>query len=248
MALLACQATAAPLVAGVVWRLVAAHQPSVTLVPFKKIPETPRRHKSLMSIRITVLDPLPAYRCGIITSIGHSAFSPTEPEDLLTWILREPRHVVFLTLESQSDWMLLTDLLQARSDAVVVAVLTDISTSTYVRAISAGAATAVSRDAPPEQMKRVFDEAVNGMSLLPMRVVRALKKSEELAEKKPNLLTTREIEWLRELSYGTTVSQLAEKAGYSERAMFRLLRDLYERMKVKSRMEALVHAHQAGWL
>lgn len=200
-----------------------------------------------MSIRIAVLDPLPVYRCGMITSIGHSAFSPTAPEDLLTWILREPRNVVFLTLESQSDWRLLTELLQARSDVVVVAVLTDISTPTYVRAISAGAATAVSRDAPPEQMKRVFDEAVSGMSLLPMRVVRALRNSEELAEE-PNVLTTREIEWLRELSYGTTVSQLAEKSGYSERAMFRLLRDLYERMKVKSRMEALVHAHQAGWL
>lgn len=201
-----------------------------------------------MSVRVSVFDPLPVYRCGIIASIGHAAFSPTAAEDLLTWILREPRNVVFLTLESQSDWRLLAELLRIRSDVVVVAVLTDISTPTYVRAISAGAAAAVPRDAPPEQMKRVFDEAVNGMSLLPMGVVRALGSPEELTNDEPDAPTTREIEWLRELSYGTTVSQLAEKSGYSERAMFRLLSDLYKRMKVKNRMEALVRAHQSDWL
>ena len=37
----------------------------------------------------------------------------------------------------------------------------------------------------------------------------------------------REIEWLQQLAKGIPVAQLADRAGYSERAMYRLLRGLY---------------------
>jgi DNA-binding CsgD family transcriptional regulator len=58
----------------------------------------------------------------------------------------------------------------------------------------------------------------------------------------------REMEWLRQLASGTTVAKLADGAGYSERAMFRLLRDLYQRMGAQNRTEALLKARQRGWL
>jgi DNA-binding CsgD family transcriptional regulator len=61
-------------------------------------------------------------------------------------------------------------------------------------------------------------------------------------------ISDREIEWLRTLAAGSTVARLAEGVGYSERAMFRLLRDLYQRLGVKSRTEALMLAQQQGWL
>jgi DNA-binding NarL/FixJ family response regulator len=50
------------------------------------------------------------------------------------------------------------------------------------------------------------------------------------------------------LASGRTVSQLAEQSGYSERAMFRLLRKVYVRMQVRNRTEALLRARQQGWL
>jgi DNA-binding NarL/FixJ family response regulator len=95
----------------------------------------------------------------------------------------------------------------------------------------------------------VFEAAVQGTSLLPIEVVRILASpSEPPAEAPPDMPTTREIEWLQQLASGITVTQLAGQAGYSERAMYRLLRTLYEKLKVRSRTEALMRARERGWV
>lgn len=57
-----------------------------------------------------------------------------------------------------------------------------------------------------------------------------------------------EISWIRQLTQGLAVARLAERAGYSERMMFRLLRDLYQRWGVANRTEAIIHARDNGWL
>jgi DNA-binding NarL/FixJ family response regulator len=119
---------------------------------------------------------------------------------------------------------------------------------TYVRALTAGAVTAVPRDAPPEGVREVFEAAMRGTSLLPIEVVRVLASPSEPAPHAPDMPTQREIEWLRQLAGGMTIAQLADGAGYSERAMFRLLRALYAKLNVKTRTEALMHARERGWL
>jgi DNA-binding NarL/FixJ family response regulator len=209
-----------------------------------------------VSARIAISDPLPVFRRGIMAALGDIGLSSESPDDLLAWIRQEQRHVVILTLESGDDWMLLAELRRARPDLVVVAVLTDVQAHSYVRAILAGAATAVPRDAPPETIKQVLQAAVAGTSMLPVEVVQVLAASRQAdrnsagfdREQHLSDLSAEEVQWLRELAVGTTVARLAEHAGYSERAMFRLLRDLYSRMQVKSRTEALLRARERGWL
>jgi DNA-binding NarL/FixJ family response regulator len=56
------------------------------------------------------------------------------------------------------------------------------------------------------------------------------------------------IRWLGQLASGVTVAQLADQVGYSERAMFRLLKDLYRDIGVHSRVEALMLARDKGWI
>jgi DNA-binding CsgD family transcriptional regulator len=51
---------------------------------------------------------------------------------------------------------------------------------------------------------------------------------------------------LQQLAGGITVAQLAHRAGYSERAMYRLLRGLYIKLDVKTRTEALMLARARG--
>ncbi|MDQ3641282.1 MAG: hypothetical protein M3450_07420 [Actinomycetota bacterium] len=57
-----------------------------------------------------------------------------------------------------------------------------------------------------------------------------------------------EVGWLQTLARGATVARLAGEVGYSEREMFRILSNLYQRMGVVSRTEALVQAAQWGLL
>jgi DNA-binding NarL/FixJ family response regulator len=200
-----------------------------------------------MLLRIAVSDPLPVYQRGLMATLGEAGFDSEAPDDLRTWIRQEHRRVVLLTLDVPSDWALLAELRHTRSDLVVVAVLTDVSVQSYVRAILAGAVTAIPRDASPKAVRRVFEEAVEGFSVLPVEVVQALAAPHQRVESGPTP-AAHELDWLRELAGGATVTQLAERSGYSERAMFRLLRDLYQRLEVSSRTEALILAQQRGWL
>jgi DNA-binding NarL/FixJ family response regulator len=115
-----------------------------------------------------------------------------------------------------------------------------------VRAILTGATVAVPRDATPDTIRRIFDAAVSGESVLPLHVVRALASAHAAVVTDENDTSQQDLEWLRELVGGVTVAQLAERAGYSEHSMFRLLRDLYRRMGVKNRTEALIQAKEQG--
>jgi DNA-binding NarL/FixJ family response regulator len=201
-----------------------------------------------MPIRIAVVDPLPVYRRGIVAALGDAGLIAESPDDPLEWSRQEAQQIVFLTLQSQADWQLMTRLRHAHANPVVVAVLTDTSVSSYLKALSGGAATAVPRNAPPQRLRQVFEEAVRGMSLLPIGVVRALARTGTVSEQVEGAPSNRERNWLQELASGTTVTQLAEQSGYSERSMYRLLQDLYRRIGVRTRTEALIRAYEQGWL
>jgi DNA-binding NarL/FixJ family response regulator len=190
------------------------------------------------------------YRRGLIAVLGDAGFEPQTPDELITWIRAEQRPIVLLSLLSSNDWALLARLHEIRDDTMVIAVLPDRSTRNHVQAIIDGAVAAVARDALPETMRRVFDAAVAGQSVLPVEVVRALTTSQPLPEEEEEetVPSPQEIGWLRELALGTTVARLADRAGYSERAMFRLLRQLYLRIGARNRTEALIRAHERGWL
>jgi DNA-binding NarL/FixJ family response regulator len=201
-----------------------------------------------MSVRVAVFDPLPVFRHGIMAALGSDGVRPEAPEDLMAWIHQEQRQVVLLTLQSGKDWALLAQLHQAQPDVVVVAVLEDTGVGTYVRALAAGAVSAVPRDTPPEGMRQVVEAAVSGTSLLPTEVVRVLLSRGEADPDDSEMPSPREIEWLQQLASGLTVAQLADQTGYSERAMYRLLRSLYAKLDVQTRMEALMLARERGWL
>jgi DNA-binding NarL/FixJ family response regulator len=201
-----------------------------------------------VSIRIAVSDPLPLFRRGVMTVLGDAGFEPQTPEELLSWIREEQRPVVLLSLLSSDDWRLLARLREARADTMVIAVLADASTRSHVQAILGGAIAAVTRDALPDTVRKVFNAAVAGKSILPVEVVRGLTTLQPPQEEDEWVPSPQEVGWLRELALGTTIARLADRAGYSERAMFRLLRELYVRIGARNRTEALIRAHERGWL
>ncbi len=61
-------------------------------------------------------------------------------------------------------------------------------------------------------------------------------------------LTDQEISWLRAIVEGDRVIDIAEASGYSERALYRALSDLWDRLGVENRHEALAMAVKNNWL
>jgi DNA-binding NarL/FixJ family response regulator len=200
-----------------------------------------------VSVRIAVWDPLPIYRRGMMTALADAGFSSEEPEDLLAWSSEQQLRVAFLTVQSKQELTLLTQLKGSWPDLILIAVLVEENVEMHVKAVKAGATAAVGRTATPEELLEVFNAAVRGVSMLPTEAVHALAIP-KAAHDEPNELTPRELEWLKALSQGTTVAQLAENVGYSERAMYRLLRTMYRSMHAANRTEAVLKASRAGWL
>jgi len=200
-----------------------------------------------VSVRIAVWDPLPLYRRGIMTALASDGLSSEEPEDLLAWSAEQQHKVAFLTIQSDQELTLLTKLKGTWPDLILIAILADENTEMHVKAVKAGATAAVGRTATPEELLEVFNAAVRGVSMLPAEAVRALAIP-KAPHDEANPLTPRELEWLKALSQGTTVAQLAENVGYSERAMYRLLRTMYHSMHAANRTEAVLKASRAGWL
>ena len=206
-----------------------------------------------MGIKVAVCDPLPTYRRGvmaILSDLGLSLDGPEEPEDLAAWPAGQDRHVALITVDpSKPDqgWDSIARLRGAR--LVVLALLVEDTLDAYVRAIVTGATSAVARNAAPEVIRQVFLEAIQGRSLLPAAVLSALAaRVGPLGIPSDDRPSEQHIEWLRCLSKGMSIAELAQTIGYSERAMYRLLKGLYTTIGVRNRTEALLKASQGGWI
>jgi len=135
-----------------------------------------------------------------------------------------------------------------RSGALVVALLPDPSPAGHAHAFEHGAAGAVDWKADPETIVATLQAAWEGTTALPVEVARALAAEwPSLHAHRPEV-DPEEVAWLIELAAGRTVARLADDSGFSERAMFRRLHDLYTRLGVSGRSEAIVAAERLGLL
>jgi DNA-binding NarL/FixJ family response regulator len=212
-----------------------------------------------MRVRVSVQDPLPAYRRGIVTILEGAGLAVEEPEVsegsegsglAVIWTSEIESYICLVTVDSPEPgdgWDTITQLNEREPRPVLIAVLANASVDAYMRALDAGATSAFSRDAHPEIIHRVFVEAVKERSVLPIGVISALlRRARPIArESQPS---DEHLEWLRALAGGVPIAQLADTAGYSERAMYRLLGSLYKTIGVKNRSEAIIKASQSGWL
>jgi len=187
------------------------------------------------------------FRKGVLGVLRDAGIDAETPDDVLAWVRDEQRKLVLLSICHAGDWTLLEHLHHAADGVLVIAVLDDMSTDNALRALQAGAAAILPRDASPQMVREASIAAVEGRSILPVAVVRALTTL-PVARQDPGIPSLAEQEWLAHLAGGMTIAQLATRAGYSERMMFRLLRDLYTRLGVSNRTEALLRARDAGWL
>ena len=195
--------------------------------------------------RVAVVDPLPLFRAGVAAALVQDGHVVDMPQDLPSWLRAAGPAVVLLTVRSAEDWMTLAEAAESPAAGMIV-LLDDVDLDAAVRAVHAGALSVVDRSTGTDGVRRVCQAAFDGESVLPGTVVRALAAlAPAPTGRRP---TAEQLAWLRRLAAGSTVSRLAVEVGYSERAMFRLLKDLYRTIGVRTRTEALMRANERGWL
>jgi DNA-binding NarL/FixJ family response regulator len=200
-----------------------------------------------VGVHVAVVDPLPVFRHGAVAALTAAGHMVQTPADVVGWVAESPCGVVVLTVLTEADWLDLTTIRAAHPLVKVLALLEDITAAQSVRAVKSGVISVLPRLVTPEVLCRCVDAAADGITMLPTEAIAALV--EEIRDHDAVAsVTPAKIEWLRALATGTTVSELAAQVGYSERAMYRLLRALYQELGVSNRVEALILAHDQGWL
>jgi DNA-binding NarL/FixJ family response regulator len=195
-----------------------------------------------VAVRIAVVDPLPVFRHGVVAVLAASGHTVETPADVMAWVRRRNGTLVLLTVVSERDWELLGWL--CAGSQLVIALLDNDSAVVGARAVRVGARAVLPRDVTEAMLRWTVEAAIGGQAVMPADVAAALAADAGAA----HTPSTDQLSWLRQLAAGSTVAQLADRAGYSERAMFRLLRALYRQMGVETRLQAVMRANEAGWL
>ena len=204
----------------------------------------------LVAVQVAVVDPLPLFRDGAVAALAAAGHAVQTPADVVAWIRQVRGAVVVLTVRAEADWAVLAEAAEVGSTAASLVVLLEEeeSTAAGVRAVRAGARSVLARQVSAEVLRRTVSAVIDGQVVLPAPVVAALVAGVGTDAGSARVLSAERLSWLRALAAGTTVAQLADQAGYSERAMFRLLRSLYRDMGAGGRLEALMRARDEGWL
>lgn len=196
-------------------------------------------------VEVVVLDPLPLFSQGVLAALGRGK-ALESADGLATWVAGASPAVVLLTLHDEDSWQLLRSV-ATHAGLCVVAVLPSSSVTSAASALRAGAAHVLPRDADAAALRRVVDEAADGLVCLPIAVLRAAIVALYVPGNGA-APSDEELRWLRALAASVSVAELADSAGYSERAMYRRLRELYGRLGAKGRTQALILARDQGWL
>lgn len=185
---------------------------------------------------MAVLGVPPAYRRGLEAACRAAGWAFSEMVD---------DGAVVVTPLRRGDTCETVDRLVAGGHRVV-ALVTPFDRDEASHALHHGAAPA-DWDSPAEEIVEVALAVAGGAARLPLGLAARLCPATDVHRAGP-VVTAEEAEWLRRLARGATVARLADDVGYSERAMFRRLADLYVRLGVTGRAEAIISAERHGLL
>lgn len=171
-------------------------------------------------------------------------------EDLLAFSLVDGQTAVLLDLR-ESLLPQVKQVAKAIPDAGQLCLVDEYDLSHIIALLQAGAAGVLSRNATLPELTRALIAASRGEIVLPpelaVRALAALARGEMHAQPNIEALTDREREVLRLLAQGMTNKDIAQSLFLSVRTVEAHLRNVYGKLHVASRTEAVLWAVQHGF-
>jgi DNA-binding NarL/FixJ family response regulator len=195
---------------------------------------------------VAVLDPLPLVRLGALAALG-GGVELASGDDLTAWLDRQTSGILLLTVHDEDSWSRLAAA-EHHADVRTVAVLAPFTETRAARALRLGAAHVAARDNSAEAFRRVVRDVEDGIVRVPLSVMRAATAVPRHGVRRDVEMSDAELGWLRSLAEGRTMASVAAGSGYSERALYRKLSEVYRALGVANRTQALIVARDEGWL
>lgn len=195
-------------------------------------------------LTVAVIEDLPALRRGLASLVTEQGIEVVEPEDPTAWVTAQAQPIVLVGARGPEQLRALTHLVASQpalAAVVVVAELTEVAART---AVLAGASGVVGEDAEGAELADALRLAARSVCNVAVATVRAWAAGGEPLEP-PVALAKDDLEILHRLAEGKTVVQIGHELAVPERTLHRRLVELYKRMSVENRHQAVSAA--ANW-
>ncbi len=205
----------------------------------------------MSTIRIVVADDHPVVRAGVVMVLG---LEPTfevvaeaaDGAEAVELALSHRPDVVLMDLQMpELDGVGATERIVAEVPSVRILILTTYDTDqSIVRAVEAGAAGYLTKDAPPDQLVDAVRTAAAGGTVLPPEI--AARLTAQLRTPKLPDLTERELEVLQCVASGLTNPATAEELCISLATVKTHLIHIYQKLQVDDRTSAVMKGIELG--
>lgn len=188
------------------------------------------------------------WRRGIAALLGDAGFEVVEFADLDAWRPGLGGAAVVAWEGADAGFESISRFVEDHPHIPVVVVTPAVDLSRAAEAIRSGAAGVVDESDDLGALTAAVGAAVDGRVCLPRGLVSSMAARIPTTPDPSAWLSEVECAWLRALAEGTTVAELAEQIGYSERETFRMLGAVYEKIGARNRTESIIWATRHGLL
>lgn len=192
---------------------------------------------------VTIVDAVPLSRAGLEHALRSSGFRVRHAEAIPAD--RSDVSAFVVMVRGRVDLERVRDVAAADPGRPCVALVDDHTPAAVANVLRFGAAACVSWTAEVRDIVDVIDQSIAGRTVMSTEIIRWMATRLPSGQH-ADVLPPEDVERLRLLSTGMTVATLADRVGYSERTMYRMLQDLYSRMRVDNRRAAVSLAHEWG--
>ena len=204
-------------------------------------------------VRVLVQDDGSIVTGGMARALEQQGYLVTHIEDLATAQTRASpieTTVAVLHVCQEEAFAAVAHLRLVRPDLLLVALFAERSADGARRALAAGAVAVLDSEQTTAECSSVIVAALEGWTALPTTLMQDLvSESIGASEAKPSeVLSEGECTMLAELGSGATVAAFANHHHFSERTVYRRLKDAYRRLGVLSLRDAVAVARHRGLL
>jgi len=208
-------------------------------------------------IRVLIVDSVPVYREGLcrileeeedLEVIGSS--SDYEEAVRLAKELSPDILVIGISVSEPGNLEIIKRIKAARPDTGILAVSSAVSGTLLLTCLRAGVAGYLLKKTEPRQMVRAIRSVYAGEVLLEKngvsKMLEEIKRGEEAG--RILLLKDREVEVLKEVARGSSNKDISQELGISVRTVQTHLANIFAKLKVDTRTEAVLYAVREGWI
>ncbi len=188
------------------------------------------------------------WRRGVAAVLAEADYASAEYADLVEWRPGRGGAAVILHVADGSQLLALSVFHADHPHIPVIAVTPTLGVAEYAAVIKAGGMAALGEDEPVATLIATLEHVAAGRASAPPAIMQALALRVAAGFGEPLQIDEVDAARIRALAAGSTVAQLAAESAFSEREMFRLLNELYTRIGVSNRTEAIVWASRHGLL